>query len=54
MQATSLDNAIDNFNELQPLVFSEEECKDADPSASAEFYVERPDNPLDELKAHLL
>jgi hypothetical protein len=54
MKATSLEDAIDNFNELQPLVFIVEEGREADPAASAEFYVERPDNPLDELKAHLL
>jgi hypothetical protein len=52
-QATSLNAALDNFNELQPLVFNTAEAE-ASPSANPAFYVERPDNPLDELKAHLI
>ena len=54
MQATSLANAIDNFNELQPLVFREDDPRHDDPAASAEFYIEREDSPLAELKVHLL
>jgi hypothetical protein len=46
MRATSLDNAINNFNELQPLVFGQDKSQNVDPSASPEFYVERPDNTL--------
>lgn len=54
MKAHSLETALDNFNELQPVIFNPEELKDAPPSANPEFYVARPDNPLDELKVHLI
>jgi hypothetical protein len=54
VQATSLANAIDNFNELQPLVFSPDDPRYNDPAASAEFYIERADSPLEELTVHLL
>ncbi|MBI4556333.1 MAG: hypothetical protein HY706_02000 [Candidatus Hydrogenedentes bacterium] len=53
MRAESLEQAIDNFDELQPLIFLPEQQKDAPPAASPEFYIERPDNPLEELKVHL-
>ncbi len=54
MKADALENAIDFFNELQPLVFSAEGPEAASLAASKDFYVERPDNPLDALKVHLL
>ncbi|RMG25778.1 MAG: hypothetical protein D6732_22045 [Methanobacteriota archaeon] len=52
--ANSLQTAINYFNELQPLIFNKEELKHADPSASPKFYLERPDNPLEEMKVNLI
>ena len=53
MQAKSLQKAIDNLNELQPLVFEPQEVQ-LNPAASPEFYMERSDSPLEELKVYLL
>ncbi len=52
--APALEVAINYFNELQPLIFNKEELKQADISASPEFYLPRQDNPLEEMKTHLL
>ncbi|RMI17499.1 MAG: hypothetical protein D6681_03305 [Calditrichaeota bacterium] len=52
--ARSLETAINYFNELQPLVFNKEELKHAHVSASPEFYLKRPDSPLEEMKVNLI
>lgn len=51
-QASTLEQALANLNEQSSLVF--EPQADTPVSASADFYVNRPDNPLDELKTYLL
>ncbi len=52
LQATSLRTAVGNLNEQTSLIF--EDRKEIPVSASASFYVERKDNPMDELKTYLL
>ena len=52
LQAKTLRDAIVNLNEQTSLIF--EKRKDIPVSASSAFYVNRPDNPMEELKTYLL
>lgn len=51
MKAKTLNQAMQNLNEQSSLVFDRE---DFPTSASPDFYVSRPHNPLDELKTYIL
>lgn len=52
LQAKTLRDAIANLNEQTSLIF--EKRRDIPASASASFYVSRPDNPMEELKTYLI
>jgi hypothetical protein len=52
LQAKTLEKAIINLNEQTSLVF--EDINGIPASASSTFYVDRPDNPMEELKTYLL
>jgi hypothetical protein len=52
LQAKTLRDAIANLNEQTSLIF--EKRRDIPASASSSFYVNRPDNPMEELKTYLL
>ena len=52
LQAKTLRDAIANLNEQTSLIF--EKRSDIPASASASFYVNRPDNPMEELKTYLI
>ena len=52
LQAKTIRDAIANLNEQTSLIF--EKRRDIPASASSSFYVNRPDNPMEELKTFLL
>jgi hypothetical protein len=52
MQAQNLKEALANLNEQSSLIF--EKLKDIPASASSEFYVGRPDNPMGELETFII